>query len=157
MIRKYKSSDYEFVLNGVISIQKQIKMANLPLISRGHRSKKEVAKKFVQTLLKPENLCFILTNEDENPIAFTCFKPINKDSCCFEFFFKIPTATMHSKIIREFFNHVKSIKPRYGFKNMYANLMERKEYDKWIYMAKKHFNAEIISQSKNKKTVILNI
>lgn len=157
MIRKYKSSDYEFVLSGVISIQKQIKMANLPLISRGRRSKKEVAKKFVESLLKPENLCFVLANEDGSPIAFTCFKPINKDSCCFEFFFKVPTATMHSKIIREFFNHVKSIKPMYGFKNMYANLVERKEYDKWIYMAKKHLNAEIISQSKNKKTVILKI
>lgn len=157
MIRKYKSSDYEFVLNGVVSIQKHIKMANLPLIAKGRREKKEIAKKFLESLLKPENLCFILEDEKGTPIVFTCFRPISKDSCFFDFFFKTPSSPMHSKLINEFFDHVHSIKPKYGFKNMYANLIERKEYPKWIYMARKHFNAEIISESGNKKTVILKI
>lgn len=157
MIRKYKSSDYEFLLNGVVSIQKQIKMVNFPLITKGSRSKKEIAKKFLKGFLKPENLCFIIEDESGTPIVFTCFRPVNKDSCFFDFFFKDPEATMHSKIVNEFFDHVRSIKPKYGFKKMYANLIERQEYSKWIYMAKKHFNAKIVSQTKNKTIVILNI
>ena len=84
------------------------------------------------------------------------FKKINDKVCFFEFFFKDPTVPMHSALANEFKNHVKEVKNVYGFDEMYANLIKREKYDKWVKMAQKHFKAEIISESQNKKTVKFN-
>jgi len=156
MIRKYKPSDYDFVLNGVASIQKKIKMSGMPLISKNRRSKQEMSARFLKKLIIPQNLCFIFVNSEGQKVGFTCFKPINSKVCFFEFFFKDKNIPIHSALVNEFKNHVKAVKENNGFDEMYANLIKREKYEKWISMAKKHFNAEIISSEKNKKTVKFN-
>jgi hypothetical protein len=156
MIRKYKPSDYDFVLNGVASIQKKIKMTGMPLVSKNRRSKQEMASRFLEKLLIPTNLCFVFLNSKGRRVGFTCFKPINSKVCFFEFFFKDINAPIHSSLVNEFKNHVREVKEKYEFDEMYANLVKREGYEKWISMAKKHFNAEIISHQKNKKIIKLN-
>lgn len=156
MIRKYQPSDYDFVLNGVVSIQKKIKMSGMPLVSKNRRSKQEMSARFLKKLIIPNNLCFIFLDAKGRKVGFTCFKPINNKVCFFEFFFKDENIPINSALISEFKNHPKEIKEKYGFDEMYANLVKRENYEKWIYMAKKHFNAQIISSDKNKKTVKLN-
>ena len=153
MIRKYKSSDYDFVLNGVVSIQKKIKMSGMPLVSKNRRSKQEMSARFLKKLILPQNLCFIFSDSSGRRIGFTCFKPINSKVCFFEFFFKDENTPIHSALVNEFKNHVKEVKEEYEFDEMYANLIKRENYETWMIMAKKHFNAEIVSTGKNKKTV----
>ena len=87
MIRKYRPSDYDFVLNGVASIQKKIKMSGMPLVSKNRRSKQEMSARFLKKLIIPQNLCFIFLDSSGRRIGFTCFKPINSKVCFFEFFF----------------------------------------------------------------------
>ena len=156
MIRKYQPSDYDFVLNGVTSIQKKIKMSGMPFVYKNRRSKQEMSARFLKTLITPKNLCFIFLDTRGRKVGFTCFKPINSKVCFFEFFFKDENIPINSALINEFKNHPKEVKEKYGFDEMYANLIKRKDYKKWIYMAKKHFNAQVISSEKNKKTVKLN-
>tara|TARA_B110000483_G_scaffold219631_1_gene273986 strand:+ start:1288 stop:1761 length:474 start_codon:yes stop_codon:yes gene_type:complete len=156
MIRKYKPSDYDFVLNGVVSIQKKIKMSGMPLVSKNRRSKQEMSARFLKKLILPQNLCFIFLDSSGKRIGFTCFKPINSKVCFFEFFFKDKNTPIHSALANEFKNHVKEVKEKYEFEEMYASLIKREKYETWISMAKKHFNAEVVSSEKNKKTVKLN-
>lgn len=156
MIKKYNNSDYDFVLSGIVSIQKKIKMSGVPLISKNRRLKRQTAAKFLEKLIVPQNLCFVFFDSKGNRLGFTCFKKINDKVCFFEFFFKDPTVPMHSALANEFKNHVKEVKNVYGFDEMYANLIKREKYDKWVKMAQKHFKAEIISESQNKKTVKFN-
>ena len=156
MIRKYNPSDYDFVLNGVVSIQKKIKMSGMPLVSKNRRSKQEMSARFLKKLLLPQNLCFIFLDSNDRKVGFTCFKPINSKVCFFEFFFKDENIPINSALINEFKNHVREVKEKYQFDEMYANLIKREKYEKWISMAEKHFNAQVISSEKNKKTVKLN-
>ena len=124
MIRKYKPSDYDFVLNGVASIQKKIKMTGMPLVSKNRRSKQEMASRFLEKLLIPTNLCFVFLNSKGRRVGFTCFKPINSKVCFFEFFFKDINAPIHSSLVNEFKNHVREVKEKYEFDEMYANLVK---------------------------------
>ena len=156
MIRKYNPSDYDFVLNGVVSIQKKIKMSGMPLVSKNRRSKQEMSARFLKKLLLPQNLCFIFLDSNDRKVGFTCFKPINSKVCFFEFFFKDENIPINSALINEFKNHVREVKEKYQFDEMYANLIKREKYEKWISMAEKHFGAQIISSEKNKKTVKFN-
>ncbi len=156
MIRKYKPSDYDFVLNGVASIQKKIKMSGMSLVSKNRRSKQEMSARFLKKLILPQNLCFIFLDSNNRRVGFTCFKPINSKVCFFEFFFKDENVPINTALVNEFKNHVKEVKEEYEFDEMYANLIKREKYEKWINMAKKHFNAEIVSMGENKKTVKLN-
>ena len=156
MIRKYKPLDYDFVLNGVASIQKKIKMSGMPLVSKNRRSRQGMSARFLKKLIIPQNLCFIFLDASGRRVGFTCFKPINNKVCFLEFFFKDENVPMHSALVNEFKNHVKQVKEEYQFDEMYANLIRREKYEKWISMAEKHFGAQIISSEKNKKTVRFN-
>jgi hypothetical protein len=107
-------------------------------------------------LLIPTNLCFVFLNSKGRRVGFTCFKPINSKVCFFEFFFKDINAPIHSSLVNEFKNHVREVKEKYEFDEMYANLVKREGYEKWISMAEKYFNAKMVSNQKNKKIVQFN-
>ena len=149
MIRKYTAQDYEFVLNNLVWIQKDIKMDVAPICGKSMRNKREVCARFLNTLIVPNNKCYI-GEKNEKKFGFSCFKPIQSDVCFLEFFLKAKDINMSPFYIKVFKNHIQDVKEQYGYKQMFALIANREDYKRWLDISKRFLNPKSVTlQRKN--------
>ena len=149
MIRKYTTQDYEFVLNSLVRIQKNIKMDTAPICGKSLRNKRKACDRFLKTLIIPNNKCYIGENNGKK-FGFSCFKPIQLDACFLEFFLKSPDIGMSPSFIKIFRDHIQDVKNRYRYKKMFATIANREDYDRWLELSKRFLNPKSVTlQQKN--------
>lgn len=149
MIRKYATQDYEFVLNSLVGVQKDIKMDVAPICGKSIRNKRVACAKYLKTLIVPNNKCYI-GEDDEKKFGFICFKPIHPDTCFLEFFLKAPDIDMSPSYVAAFRNHIRDVKIQHGYKKMFATIANRKDYNRWLLLSKKFLNPKSTTlQEKN--------
>ena len=149
MIRKYTTQDYEFVLNSLVSLQKDIKMDAPLTCGKSIRSKRASCAKFLKSLTVPNKKCYII-EDDKKKFGFVCFKPIQPDTCFLEFFLKAPDVNMSPSYVKLFRDHIRDVKIQHGYKKMFATIGNRKDYNRWLQLSKKFLNPKSVTlQEKN--------
>ncbi len=149
MIREYTIKDYEFVLNSLVGVQKDIKMDVAPICGKSVRNKRASCAKFLKTLIVPDKICYIV-EDDKKKFGFVCFKPIQSDACFLEFFLKAPDVNMSPSYVKLFRDHIRDVKTRHGYKKMFATIANRKDYNRWLKLSKKFLNPRSVTlQQKN--------
>lgn len=154
MIREYTPEDREFVLEQVICLQKKIKMVSMPFLGKSMKNKRRICEKFLKTIIKPENKCYIFLNQDGRKIGFSCFRPTTNNNCFLEFFVKDNSVNMTGGLMKKFRNHIETVRIQNGYDKMFAQVVKRNEYERWFDMSKRYFNAkEINTESKLYKLI----
>ena len=149
MIRKYKKTDYEFVLNSLVRTQKNIRMESVPISSKSIRNKRNTCIVFLDKLIRPTNKCYIGENNGQK-FGFSCFKPISRYSCFIEFFLLAPDIVLTPAHVKIFKNHINDVKNKHGYKKMFALIANRKDYKRWLNISKRFLNPNSVTlQRKN--------